>query len=53
MEVTRQQLAEPHFYYNGCEADEASTASEEIHETIILDLAADILLNILLREYQA
>lgn len=52
LEVTRKQLAEPHFYYNGCETDKASTADEQIHETIILDLSADILLNILLKDYR-
>lgn len=51
LDVTRTQLAEPHFYYNGCESDTPSIADEQISETVIVELAADVLLNILLNNY--
>lgn len=50
MNVTRQQLAEKHFYYyNSCETAEirGDTAKNEI-----LNLAVDVLIDILILEYK-
>ena len=48
MNVTRQQLAEKHFYYyNGCETTEIR---EDTTESEILNLAVDVLTNILISE---
>ena len=45
MSVTRQQLAEKHFYYyNGCETAEIR---ENTAENEILNLAVDVLIDIL------
>lgn len=49
MSVTRQQLAEKHFYYyNGCETAEIR---EDTAENEILNLVADVLIDILKSEY--
>ena len=47
LSVTRQQLAEKHFYYNGCETTEIH---EDTDENEILNLAVDVLINILISE---
>ena len=48
LNVTRQQLAEKHFYYyNGCETTEIR---EDTTENEILNLAVDVLTNILISE---
>ena len=51
LKITRQQLVEKHFYYNGCEC-ENFTAENEQKENEILNLAADVLIQILTQEYK-
>lgn len=51
LKVKRLQLAEKHFYYNGCEC-ENFTAENEQKENEILNLAADVLIQILTQEYK-
>lgn len=49
MSVTRQQLAEKHFYYyNGCETAEIR---EDTAENEILNLVTNVLIDILKSEY--
>ena len=52
LQVTRQQLAAKHFYYNGCETTDLNTDEAETAEDKILNLAADVLINILVEEYE-
>lgn len=47
LNVTRQQFAEKHFYYNGCETAEIR---EDTAKNEILNLVADVLINILISE---
>lgn len=46
LNVTRQQLAAEHFYYDGCEAVEDTSAEAQEAADILLELAADVLLQI-------
>lgn len=50
--ITRQQLAEKHFYYNGCESIDVNSEEATAAENEILNLAADVLINILTMEYE-
>ena len=45
--ITRQQLKEKHFYYNGCTC---SNDKNDTDNSEILDLAADVLIEILKAE---
>ena len=49
--MTKLQLAEKHFYYNGCECTDVTTEDEQKKEEI-LNLAADVLVQILTEEYK-
>lgn len=45
-------MAEPHFYYNGCETTDITTEEVHVAENAILNLAADVLIEILANEYK-
>lgn len=46
LDVTRKQLSAEHFYYDGCEAVEDTSAEAQHAADTILDLAAEVLLQI-------
>ena len=52
LQITRQQLAAKHFYYDGCETADFNSDEEEAAENEILNLAADVLIDILAKEYE-
>ena len=48
--VQREQLAEKYFYYNGCEYSD--NHHDEQTENLILNFAADVLIQILMSEHK-
>lgn len=50
MKISRNQLKEKCFYYNGCETETVKDAEAEADINIIINLAADVLIDILTRE---
>lgn len=45
-------MAELHFYYNGCETTDVTTEEMQAAENAILNLAADVLIEILANEHK-
>ena len=50
LQINRSQLKEKFFYYDGCEIDNTDSNKAEAAEKEIINLVADVLIDILLKE---
>ncbi len=52
LQINRSRLKEPYFYFDGCETETVKNSEAEADVNNIINLAADVLIDILAKEYE-
>jgi hypothetical protein len=50
LQISRNRLRESFFYYDGCDTEKQKASDEEAADDRMIDLAADVLVAILMEE---